>query len=164
MKEVQLWGFFILKNIPGFVGVSLRRLILPSTKGSGLCIWDNVQLNKPSLISFGNSVSINRGTIIHGGGGVVIGSNVLIAPNVIIYSQNHEFSDLKVPINSQGYSYSKVIIADDVWIAAGVIILPGVFIGEGSVIGAGSVVTNNIPKNSLAVGVPAKVVKSNVRI
>lgn len=52
-----------------------------------------------------------------------------------------------------------VKICNNCWIGAGVNILPGVTIGEGCVIGAGSVVTKDIPANSLAVGVPAKVVK-----
>lgn len=52
-----------------------------------------------------------------------------------------------------------VKIGNDVWVGAGATILPGVTIGDGCVIGAGSVVTKDVPANSLAVGVPAKVVK-----
>jgi maltose O-acetyltransferase len=53
-----------------------------------------------------------------------------------------------------------VIIEDNVWIGARVIILPGVTIGKGSTIGAGAVVSKNIPPYSVAVGNPARVVKS----
>ena len=52
-----------------------------------------------------------------------------------------------------------VTIGDDVWIAAGVTICPGVAVGSGAVIGAGSVVTSDIPANSLAYGVPCRVIR-----
>ena len=53
-----------------------------------------------------------------------------------------------------------ITIDDDVWLGAGVIVLPQVTIGEGSIIGAGAVVTKDIPPHSVAVGNPAKVIKS----
>jgi acetyltransferase-like isoleucine patch superfamily enzyme len=57
------------------------------------------------------------------------------------------------------YSTGPVILGEDVWLGAGVIILGGIRIGKGSIIGAGSVVTRDIPEYSIAVGVPARVVK-----
>lgn len=57
---------------------------------------------------------------------------------------------------------SEVVIGDHVWIGAGAIILKGVHIGDGAVIAAGAVVTRDVPAGSLAAGVPAKVIKSNV--
>ena len=60
----------------------------------------------------------------------------------------------------QGFSNVKpVVIGDDVWLGRRAIILPGVCIGNGSIIGAGAVVTKDIPPFSVAVGVPAKVIK-----
>jgi maltose O-acetyltransferase len=53
-----------------------------------------------------------------------------------------------------------VIIEENVWLGGRVIVLPGVTIGAGSAVGAGSVVTHNIPPRSLAVGVPARVIKN----
>lgn len=53
----------------------------------------------------------------------------------------------------------KIHIGDDVWLGANVTILPGVRIGNNVVIGAGAVVTRDIPDDSLAVGVPARVIK-----
>ena len=55
---------------------------------------------------------------------------------------------------------SKVIIGNNVWIGSGANILPGVSIGDNSIIGAGSVVIKDIPANSVAVGIPAKVIKN----
>ena len=84
----------------------------------------------------------------------MIGSNVLIAPNVQIYMATHpiDLNERLTPVEySEGtesvrYTYAlPVTIEDGCWIGRGVIILPGVTIGKGSVIGAGSVVTKNIP-------------------
>jgi acetyltransferase-like isoleucine patch superfamily enzyme len=57
---------------------------------------------------------------------------------------------------------SSVVIKDRVWLAENVCIYKGITIGEGSIVGAGSIVTKGIPDNSLAAGVPARVVKSDV--
>ena len=69
------------------------------------------------------------------------------------------FSDPEMLIHEQGMIGLGIKIEDDVWIGAGAIILDGVTIGRGSVIGAGAVVTKNIPPYSVAVGVPARVIK-----
>ena len=104
----------------------------------------------------------NEGCWINARGGIEIGSNVLIGPHCIIQSQNHVFEDVTKPICLQGYVRKPVKIEDDCWIGARVIILPGVHIGRGSVIGAGSVVTKSIPPYSVAVGSPARVIRSRL--
>lgn len=93
-------------------------------------------------------------------GTVTIGDNVMMGPDVLIYTTNHEFKDKDMPMRMQGYQKEKpVIIGNDVWIGSRVIILPGVHIGDGCVIGAGSVVTKNVPAYCVCAGNPAKVVK-----
>lgn len=95
-----------------------------------------------------------------------IGNDVLIAPDVKIYTATHS-TDIKermvsnwVPGQEICRTYAlPVKIEDGVWIGGGTIILPGVTIGRNSVIGAGSVVTRSIPANSLAVGNPCRVIK-----
>lgn len=94
---------------------------------------------------------------------IKIGKNVLMGPECYIYTRNHKFSDVNVPIIQQGFSkYEPVEIEDDVWIGSRVTILPGVKIEKGVVIGAGSIVTKNIPKYSVACGNPARVIKSRI--
>ena len=119
-------------------------------------------------ISIGNNVSINTGCTFVDCNKIIIGNNVLIAPNVQIYTATHpvELNERLTPTEIEnGTAYIRhtyalpVTIEDGCWIGGGVIILPGVTIGRGSVIGAGSVVTKSIPANSLAVGNPCKVIR-----
>lgn len=91
---------------------------------------------------------------------VSIGNNVEIGPNVSIITGEH-YTMIEDRRAHRGHEFTRsVIIGDDCWIGAGVIILAGVTIGSGCSIGAGSVVKANIPSFSIAVGVPARVIRS----
>src|SRR5690606_12042726 len=157
--EVQLWLNAFLKLIPGIIGCKARNVLMPYKNGKNVRVWEGVQIDSPSQLIVGENVSINRNCIIHAGGGVEIGKNTLIGPNVIIYSQNHKYTYPNQLIIQQGYELKKVIIGDNVWIAAGVTILPGVVIGNNTVIGAGSIVTKSIKSSALAAGNPIKIIK-----
>lgn len=97
-----------------------------------------------------------------------IGSRVLIASNVQIYTASHPvlpeerlISNWKEHASTYFRTYARPVeIGDNVWIGGGVIILSGVSIGENSVIGAGSVVTKSIPADCVAVGNPCKVIRN----
>jgi Acetyltransferase (isoleucine patch superfamily) len=109
-------------------------------------------------ISIGNNFYSNHNLVILDCAKVKIGNNVLIAPNVGIYTAEH-------PIDAQdrisGLEYAKpIIIGNNVWIGANTCILGGTTIGDNTVIGAGSVVTKDIPANVLALGNPCTVVKT----
>ena len=91
---------------------------------------------------------------------VSIGNGVRIAAHCMIVAGNHRFEDTSKPIHGQGIEPKPITIGDDVWIGGSVNIMAGVTIGHGSVIGAGSVVTKDIPPMSVAVGAPAKVIKT----
>lgn len=110
-------------------------------------------------IEIGENCSINTFCHISGNGGLKIGNNVRIASNTVIIPANHIFDDPSIPITYQGESQKGIVIEDDVWIGAGVRILDGVTIGSGCVVGAGSVVNKSLPPMSIAVGVPAKVIR-----
>lgn len=107
----------------------------------------------------GNNSNIGSYAYIGCSGFVEIGNNVMISPRVSIYSENHVFSDIDLPMKEQGVHREFVKIEDDCWIAANSIILSGVTIGKGSVVSAGSVVTKDVPQYSIVGGVPAKVIK-----
>lgn len=93
-------------------------------------------------------------------GDVRIGKDVMMGTNCIIYSRNHAFDRIDIPMRAQGFSQVKpVVIEDDVWIGGRVTILPGVRVGTGAVIGAGAVVTKNVPPYAVMGGNPAKVLR-----
>lgn len=122
-----------------------------------------------SKISIGNNVVIRPGTYLFAdpadsGGGIIIEDKVLIGPCVHFYTNNHKFSDTSQAIRDQGYptptESDSIILKNGCWIGAGTIILPGVTIGRNAVIGAGSVVTKNVPDFTVAVGNPAREVRT----
>jgi maltose O-acetyltransferase len=113
-------------------------------------------------IVIGSYSGIGVNARLNDAGGITIGDNVMMGPDVVILSQNHRFDDTRRPMRVQGFEKSPVIIEDDVWIGLRVVILPGVRIGRSSVVGAGAVVTKDLPSSSIAGGVPAKVVGKRV--
>ena len=111
-------------------------------------------------IEIGEHTFIGPYTCIAGPGNIKIGKLCLIAAHTGIVANNHIFSDPIEMIDYQGITRQGVVIEDNCWLGYGVKVLDGITIGEGSVIGAGAVVTKDIPPYSVAVGVPAKVVRS----
>lgn len=90
---------------------------------------------------------------------VIIGNNVIMGPDVKIYSRNHKFSSLEKPIQYQGKDQYQTHIGNDVWIGANVIITAGQKIGDHVIISAGAVVTKDIPDYAIVGGVPARILK-----
>ena len=113
-----------------------------------------------------NHISIGDNTYINGAellttedSRIVIGASCLISYDVVIRTDMHKHDYMK-HIIEQGNMAKDIVIGDNVWIGHGVYIMPGVTIGNNSIIGAKAVVTKSIPADSIAVGIPAKVVKS----
>ncbi|WP_311774222.1 MULTISPECIES: acyltransferase [unclassified Nostoc] len=96
---------------------------------------------------------------ISGPGNIRIGKSCLIAAHSGIFANSHQYTDPMIDIAAQGVTRKGIIIGDDCWLGHGVTVVDGVTIGKGCVIGAGSVVTKDIPPYSVAVGVPAKIIK-----
>ena len=104
-------------------------------------------------VMIADRVAINSFCRFFGHGLIKIGEDTQIGPGTLITTTGHDYAgDLSV-------SFHKVVIGRRVWVGANVTILPNVEIGDFAVIGAGSVVTKSIPPDSLAVGVPAKVIR-----
>lgn len=122
-------------------------------------IADASRCGPPGSIVVGHHGYVGPNSVLHGDGGLVIGCDVLIGPHVIIMAHNHGFSDASTPIRLQTETCRGITIGDDVWIGAGAAIMDGARIGRGSVIGANAVVTGEIPEMSVAVGVPARVIR-----
>ncbi|KAK9452008.1 trimeric LpxA-like protein [Limtongia smithiae] len=123
----------------------------------------NVYVEPPFFVDYGCNISIgddfysNFNATILDCSLVTIGDRVLFGPNVSILSATH---DTDVQARRNGVEYAlPITIGSDCWLGGNVTVLPGVTIGRGCTIGAGSVVARDIPPFSVAVGVPAKVVK-----
>lgn len=108
-------------------------------------------------IEIGKNFYANYNLIILDCAKVTIGDNVLIGPNVGIYTAGHPLHFEK---RIQEFEYAHPItIGNNVWIGGNVVINPGITIGDNTVIGSGSVLTKNIPSNVIAVGNPCKVLR-----
>ena len=134
----------------------------------GIIIGDNCFISRNSIISckegdiqIGNDSNIGTNCLIHSETSVRIGCYVLTAAYCyIVAGGSHEFVSTEIPIVLQpSISKGGVFIDDDVWLGAGVKVLDGSIIGKASVIGAGAVVSSELPDFSVAVGIPAKVVR-----
>ncbi len=108
-------------------------------------------------ISCGENVYFNVNCVVLDVMQVTLGNNVFCAPAVQIYTATHP---LDAVLRRSKENAKPVTIGDDCWIGGGAIICPGVAIGNRCVIGAGAVVTKDIPDDSLAVGNPAKVIRT----
>ena len=147
----------------GNIGLVIRYSLLKTlakSVGDNVSIFPDVYLYKIHNLSVGDNVSIQPLCYLDAGGGISIGNDVSIARNVSIIAFNHKFDDLSVPIKDQGVERKEITIKDNVWIGVNSVLLAGVTVNSGCVIGAGSVVTHDIAENSIAAGVPAKVIKS----
>lgn len=90
---------------------------------------------------------------------VNIGDHVIMGPDIKIYSRNHRYERLDVPIQQQGKHYLQTNIGNDVWLGANVIITAGCNVGNHVIVAAGSVVTKDVPDYAIVGGAPAKIIK-----
>jgi acetyltransferase-like isoleucine patch superfamily enzyme len=135
--------------------------------GAGSCVMHHSELHvfnfrtlPHAFIRVGRGTFIGESVIIRGQGGVTIGNSVLIAPQAKILAVNHRFADVTRPVIDQGITGEGIVIEDGAWIGAGAAVLDGVCVGTGAVVGANAVVTRDVPAHTVAVGVPAKVVRN----
>ena len=123
--------------------------------GAGCIFQDSVYIRAGvhGKVVFGDRSMVNSFAKFFGHGGIEIGEDTQIGPGTLITTTDHNYYGKLESI------YKRVVIGQSVWIGANVTILPGVDIGDFVVVGAGSVVTKNIPSRSVAVGVPARVIR-----
>ena len=137
--------------------------------GKNLWITQPFYVDYGKNIFFGNNVEVNMNCTFLDDNKIEIGDNALIAPNVQIYTAFHPTNAIDrfgAPKEDGSFAFCKTItapvkIGKNCWIGGGAILLPGVTIGDNVVIGAGSVVTKDIPSNTVAVGNPCHILRSN---
>ncbi len=150
-----------------FKGVRLDAKGHPNNRihiGNQVAIERNVDIGslENTSIFIDDDTFIGPDVSIMGAGDIKIGKQCLIAARFGIFANSHNFADPKLPIKHQGITRQGIVIEDDCWLGHGVTVLDGVTIGKGSIIGAGAVVTKDIPPFSIAVGIPARVIKSRI--
>ena len=126
--------------------------------GENVLVEKNIRIDYGFNVHAGDNFFVNYDCVFLDCAPITFGNNVFIAPQCGFYAVNHPLeADLR---NSGVETGVPITVGDDVWIGGGVKVMPGVTIGSNVVIGGGSVVVKDIPSNSLAVGNPARVVKS----
>lgn len=149
--RVRLFGRPMVSN-EGILIIGDRVNLLSTVMTMELTVSPAAQLE------IGAYTFINYGSIISASRLIRIGSGCQIGPQTVILDNN--FHRLEPERRNEASEPAAVILEDNVWLGVRTTILPGVTIGAGSVIGAGSIVTHDIPPRSLAVGVPARVIRS----
>jgi acetyltransferase-like isoleucine patch superfamily enzyme len=112
-------------------------------------------------IEIGDGTSIVGHCVLSAASSIRLGRRVLIARNAYISDHSHAFQDVSRAVMDQGITgIAPVVVDDGAWLGENVVVGPGVRIGRGAVIGAGSVVLADVPDHCVAVGAPARVVRS----
>jgi acetyltransferase-like isoleucine patch superfamily enzyme len=123
--------------------------------GSSGSILMGLRLYTRGQVKIGRNSVIDRNCTLDGRGGITIGENVNLAPEVMVLTAYHD------PDSDNFAGIEKAVVIEDyVWIATRAMILPGVTIGRGAVVGAGSVVTRDIAAGMIVAGNPAKVIRT----
>jgi acetyltransferase-like isoleucine patch superfamily enzyme len=131
--------------------------------GDGVLFEPNVWLTGAGAarIRIGDGTFLNMGVQVASLELVEIGAHCMFANGCFVTDADHRFDDPEKPVPWQGFTTKgPTRIADNVWCGANVVITSGVTVGERCVIGANSVVNRDLPAFSIAVGAPAKVVKT----
>ncbi len=154
-KQVYLDSQVYLHALPGGITIGAGTSLM---HGTIFHVFNFRDLPHAGIF-VGKNCFFGEYTCIRGQGGVHIGDGVYTGTQVQIAAVNHVYDDPDTYIKDQGITAEGITIEDDVWLGSNVVVVDGVHIGKGCVVGAGAVVTKDLPPYSVAVGVPARVVK-----
>ena len=138
-----------------------RRRLLEELLGF---VGDDVHIRPPFHVDYGEHIRIGSGTFANFGlvaldvNPIVVGEDCQLGPNVQLLTALHPVEP--GPRRAKWESGRPITIGDNVWLGGGVIVCPGVTIGDDTVVGAGAVVTKDLPTGVVAVGNPARVIRS----
>lgn len=157
-RGVQLADAYHRAEVAGDPGA---REILVDLLGA---LGEGSHINPPLFVDYGENLHIGAGTFINYNltaldvAAITIGDDCQIGPNVQLLTPTHPIDPQ--PRRDKLEAGRPITIEDNVWLGGGVIVCPGVTIGANSVIGAGAVVTRDIPADVVAVGNPARVIRT----
>ncbi|MGO4601645.1 sugar O-acetyltransferase [Terrabacter sp. 2YAF2] len=129
---------------------------------TGRNVAESVTVFPPFYSEFGKNLTLGEGVFINMGcrfqdtGGISVGDGSLIGHGSTLTTLNHSMD----PARRADMVPAPVVIGRNVWLGAGVTVVPGVTIGDGAIVGAGAVVTKDVPADTVAAGVPARVIRS----
>ncbi|WP_182708532.1 sugar O-acetyltransferase [Thermomonospora cellulosilytica] len=138
-----------------------RRRLLTELLGA---IGEGTEIRPPLRVDYGGHLRIgarsfaNFGLVALDVAPITIGDDVQIGPNVQLLTPTHPVDP--EPRRAKWEAAEPITIGDNVWLGGGAIVLAGVTIGENTVVGAGAVVTRDLPANVVAVGSPARVIRT----
>lgn len=177
-KFSQLICLFLYYQFAQYLPVSYSfwgRILHSKTIRYNLCkyifksIGKNVNIERKACFGSGRNLEIsdNSGLGINCvvPSNIKIGADVMMGPNVHIFSQNHSFERTDIPMWKQGYKedYSRTIIEDDVWIGQNVTFTVGRHVAKGSIIGTCTLLCKDFPEYSIIGGNPSKLIKSRLK-
>ena len=179
-RERMLAGELYIADDPQLAADSLRALTLssrfnasdPADAPARLALLrellgslgEGTEIRPPLYCDYGYQTNvgarafINFGVVLLDVATITIGDDVQVGPNVQFLTPTHPVE--AEPRRAKWEAARPITVADNVWLGGGVIVCPGVSIGENTVVGAGAVVVRDLPANVVAVGNPARVIRS----
>jgi acetyltransferase-like isoleucine patch superfamily enzyme len=146
---------YIVCDVIGWLPFHTVRIVLlrflKAKIGARVGMYRGFEIRSPWKLKIGNSTIIGHDALLDARMGLIIGSNVNISNEVMIWTLHHDYNDADFAQTGQA-----VVIEDYVWLCSRSIILPGVTIGKGAVVAAGAVVTKNVQPYTVVGGIPAK--------
>ncbi len=148
-------------NATGVADTVRRRELLLQLFGE---VGDDVEVRSPVYVDYGSNVRIGTGVFVNYGcqladvAPITIGDHCQFGPNVQLLTPLHPLDPQRR--RDRWETARPIAIGENVWLAGGVIVSGGVTVGDDTVVGAGSVVTGDLPAGVLAVGAPARIVRS----
>jgi acetyltransferase-like isoleucine patch superfamily enzyme len=146
-----------------------RGLVIKWPVHAGLHLGDRVRLGEYCVLDvpfggqlrLGDRVTLTMGAVIASAAWVELGDDTIVGEYASIRDADHGM-DLASPMRTQRLHAEPVCLGNDVWIGRGACVLRGVTVGCGAVIGANSVVTRSVEAGHIAVGAPARILRSRV--
>ncbi len=145
------------------VGRGFRLTMAPRAHvhfGARCSIDRGLTIEASGIIDIGANTIFGHHCTIAARSSVIVGQDCLIAELVSIRDHDHTSAHTGVPTRSQGEDVAPVRIGNNVWLGAKVTVLKGVSIGDGAIVGANAVVTSDLPPGAVAVGVPARMIRT----
>jgi len=154
------WALYATSKFPNGLRVhsGVRNTVRHLRIGKNVSIGFNCSFGGLGIIELSDYVVLNRNTSIDSSLSVKINKRTLIGPDCYFVDSNHSTNKEEILVSERINSKS-IVIGENVWIGRGVTILSGVNVGDHAIIGAGAVVSNDIPSETIAVGIPAKVIR-----